>query len=48
MHTDAVRVIPVSISGFVNSQSGLSWPSGNNETAQLINTELVSRSLVYP
>jgi hypothetical protein len=40
--------IPVSINGLVNTQSGLPSPSGSNETVQIIDTEVVNRSLVYP
>ena len=40
--------IPISINGLVNSTSGLPSPAGTNETVQNQDTEIVSRSIVYP
>jgi hypothetical protein len=40
--------IPISINGLVNTQSGLPSPSGNNETNQVIDAEIVSEERVYP
>ena len=40
--------IPISINGLVNAQSGLPSASGNNETNQTIDTEIVDVRLVYP
>jgi hypothetical protein len=40
--------IPISINGLVNSQSGLPSASGNNETTQNQDVELVEEARVYP
>jgi hypothetical protein len=40
--------IPISLNGFVNSQSGLPAAAGTNETVQNFNLELTERGLVYP
>ncbi|HEV7482891.1 MAG TPA: hypothetical protein VGO13_07315 [Solirubrobacterales bacterium] len=40
--------IPISINGLVNTQSGLPSAAGNNETLQVLSTELVDVRLVYP
>jgi hypothetical protein len=40
--------IPISINGLVNAQSGLPAASGQNETNQVIDTELVDVKKVYP
>lgn len=40
--------IPISINGLVNEFSELPSPAGTNETAQNTDSELVSRSFVYP
>ena len=40
--------IPISINGLVNSQSGLPAAAGNNETRQLIDTEIAEPVRVYP
>lgn len=40
--------IPISLNGFVNSQSGLPSPAGTNEAVQDFSIELVNRELVYP
>jgi hypothetical protein len=39
--------IPISLNGFVNSQSGLPSPAGNNEAVQDFDLELVPAALVY-
>ncbi len=39
--------IPISLNGFVNSQSGLPSPAGTNETVQEFNLEFTSRENVY-
>ena len=40
--------IPISINGLVNSQSGLPSAAGNNETRQLIDSEVAETFRVYP
>jgi hypothetical protein len=40
--------IPISLNGFVNSQSGLPAAAGTNESVQNFNIELTERSTVYP
>ncbi|MGC1853260.1 MAG: hypothetical protein WA687_12560 [Solirubrobacterales bacterium] len=40
--------IPISLNGFVNSQSGLPSAAGKNETRQEFTLELASQSKVYP
>ncbi len=39
--------IPISLNGFVNSQSGLPSAAGNNEAEQQINIEIAQQSSVY-
>jgi hypothetical protein len=39
--------IPISLNGFVNSQSGLPAAAGTNEAVQNFNLEFVERALVY-
>jgi hypothetical protein len=41
-------ILPISINGLVNTQSGLPSPAGTNETIQILDTELASSELVYP
>ena len=40
--------IPISLNGFVNSQSGLPSAAGTNEAVQNFELELTAQSLVYP
>lgn len=40
--------IPISINGLVNSASGLPAAAGTNETVQVLHSELVESSRVYP
>lgn len=40
--------LPIGLNGLVNSQAGLPAGSGTNETTQIIDTEIVEKSLVYP
>lgn len=40
--------LPISLNGLVNLQAGLPAGSGTNETTQIIDTEIVEESLVYP
>lgn len=40
--------IPISLNGFVNSQSGLPSPAGTNEAVQDFSIEIAPRALVYP
>jgi hypothetical protein len=39
--------IPISLNGFVNSQSGLPSPAGHNEAVQEIDIEITQQALVY-
>ena len=39
--------IPISLNGFVNSQSGLPSPAGTNEAVQNINIQIAAQSSVY-
>jgi hypothetical protein len=41
-------IIPISLNGLVNSQSGLPSPSGTNETVQIVDSELAPLARVYP
>jgi hypothetical protein len=41
-------ILPISINGLVDSESGLPSSAGTNETIQEINTEIVPSSRVYP
>jgi hypothetical protein len=40
--------IPISLNGFVNSQSGLPAPAGTNEAVQNFNLDIAERPNVYP
>jgi hypothetical protein len=40
--------IPISLNGFVNSQSGLPSAAGNNEAIQEYDLEITAQELVYP